>query len=131
MGTPNGRQLWHCTFADLSRQHSCCGRFWCTDDVANKHSRALLVLDIILQHIPTPQRDDTRVLTAKIIMEAVRRPDSSEVLTVQLRRALQTSATLLDTEHMVHCKDWDSLLDTLRQRVPHRKKRKTRTSTDP
>ena len=115
MVAPNARQLWHCTFADLCRQHSSSGRFWCTDGVANKHSRALLVLDIILQHIPTPQGDDTTVLNAKIIMEAVMRPVSSDVLTTQLRRALQTSVEMLDTKHMVHCRDWDALLDTLRQ----------------
>ena len=123
--------LWHCTFADLCRQHSASGRFWCTEGVPNKHSRALLVLDIILQHIPTPQGDDTTVLNAKIIMEAVMRPVSSDVLTTQLRRALQTSAEMLDTKHMVHCRDWDALLDTLRQCVPHRKKRKVRDSTEP
>ena len=85
---------------------------------------------IILQHIPTPQGDDTTVLNAKIIMEAVMRPVSSDVLTTQLRRALQTSAEMLDTKHMVHCRDWDALLDTLRQCVPHRKKRKVRDSTE-
>ena len=131
MGTPNTRQLWHCTFADLNRQHCSSGRFWCTDGVANKHSRALLVLDNILQHIPTPQGDDTGALNAKIIMQTVMRPDTSEVLTAQLRRALQTSAEMLDAQHMVHCKDWDALLDTLRQRVPHSKKRKVRASTEP
>ena len=113
--------MWPCTFAELQSRNPRDLKFWNTSqNLANKHSKARLVLDIIVSASTLA----AAVSVQSVIdhMQSCGRRDSS------WSDSLEESAKQLDTNVVPGNADWDALLAGKRENLAHRGHRKKRAT---
>ena len=116
--------MWRCTFAELQSRNPRDLKFWnSSQNLANKHSKTRLVLDIIVSASTLAP-----AVTVKSVidhMQSCGRCDSS------WSASLEESAKQLDTDVVPGNADWDALLAGKRENLAHRGHRKKRTTATP
>jgi hypothetical protein len=112
--------MWPCTFADLQSRNPRDLKFWNNSQtLANKHSKARLVLDIIVSASTLAPALTVQSVIAH--MQSYGRRQSS------WSTALEESAKQLDADFVHGSTDWDHLLAGKRENLTHRTHRKKRT----
>ena len=117
---------WHCTFADIQTKHGRGVRFWANgsggdDDLAQKHSKAKTCLDIICSGSRV-----SSTMTADSIVNQLLSGNTTTVITETDYSALYDAANDLDVLFVQHDSQWDAFVQTQRDTLLHRPKRRKR-----
>ena len=117
---------WHCTFADMQRQGGRGVRFWLHGsgghgDPVKLHSNAKTYLDIICSSSRVSES-----ITSDSILKHLFSGNTTGLITETEYSALYDAADDLDVQFVKHGRNWESFVQTQRDSVLHRSKRRKR-----
>ena len=117
---------WHSTFADMQRQGGRGVRFWLHGsgghgDPAKLHSNAKTYLDIICSSSRVSES-----ITSDSILKHLFSGNTTGLITETEYSALYDAADDLDVQFVKHGRNWESFVQTQRDSVLHRSKRRKR-----
>ena len=116
--------MWPCTFAELQSRNPRDLKFWnSSQNLANKHSKARLVLDIIVSA--------STLAPAVTVQAVIDHIQSCGRGASAWSASLAKSVKQLDTDVVPGNTDWDALLAGKRENLAHRGHRKKRTTVAP